>query len=171
MGGCDICGPPPPILTSTDGVNWTAQRGTEAWLNGVAFGGGQFVAVGGTSMEETTGIITTSADGVHWVRHEVLKGANLWDVAYGNGHFVAVGDLGIILESGSIIDLMLSRKPDTGLISLALEGPMAADYTIQASRDLISWQSLTNINTGVTGSGALALPATSERLFYRALSQ
>jgi hypothetical protein len=103
VGGCAICGPPPSILTSTDGMNWSG-TGTQGVLLSVAFGGGQFVAVGGTDLLEWNdrmGIIMTSADGVHWDRHEVLRGTSLWGVAHDEGHFVAVGDFEAILESGT----------------------------------------------------------------------
>ena len=83
----------------------------------------------------------------------------------------ATGDFEAILESGSIIDLSPSRQPSAGRVSLSLEAPMASAYTIQASRDLICWQSFTNINTGQTGKTILSVPANSTQLFYRALSQ
>jgi hypothetical protein len=158
------------ILTSIDGINWSG-TGTQEVLTSVAFGGGRFVAVGspGLQWQDAMGIIMTSADGVHWDRHEVLRGASLWGVVYGNGRFVAVGDFETILESGSIIDLALRRQPNTGLLSLSLDGPMALDCTIQASPDLSSWQSLTNLNTGQTGKTILTVPANSKQFFYRAL--
>jgi hypothetical protein len=38
------------ILTSPDGVTWTRRTsGTGNWLEGVAYGNGLFVAVGGTA--------------------------------------------------------------------------------------------------------------------------
>jgi len=171
VGGCDICGQPP-ILTSTDGVNWTVQQGTEASLSSVAFGGNHFVAVGGWHLDfrDATRIIMTSADGVHWDRQESSSTA-LWSVAYGNGHFVAVGDFETILESGPMIDLSLTAQPTAGLMSLSLQCPMNSAYTVQQSQDLISWQDLTNINTGQPGRAALTLPANSEHVFYRARSK
>jgi hypothetical protein len=173
VGGCEICWPQVPDLTSLDGASWTVEQGTESTLNAVtsvAFGGGRFVAVGGWDLGPNTRIIMTSADGVHWDRLE-SSSSSLWSVAYGNGHFVAVGNFETILESGPIIDLVLSCQRNPGLISLSLEGPTASEYTVQQSRDLVSWQSLTNLNTGQSGKGVLTLPATSGHVFYQALSQ
>jgi hypothetical protein len=50
------------ILTSPDGVNWTARTsGTSNWLLGVVYGNGLFVAVG-----RVLCTILTSPDGVNW---------------------------------------------------------------------------------------------------------
>jgi len=82
------------ILTSPDGVTWTAQTsGTGNRLNGVAYGNGTFVAVG------NFGTILTSPDGASWTQR--TSGTSNWlrGVAHGNGLFVAVGEGGIILTS------------------------------------------------------------------------
>ena len=55
-------------------------------LSAVAYGNGQFVAVG------FGGTIVTSTDGVSWVQRESGTQNYLKGVAYGNGQFVAVGD-------------------------------------------------------------------------------
>lgn len=62
-------------------------------LFGVTYGGGLFVAVGGS------GVILTSATGENWALQNSGTGAVLRDVAYGTGTFVVVGDEGIILAS------------------------------------------------------------------------
>ncbi len=82
------------ILTSPDGVSWTARAsGTDEWLWGVAYGNGRFVAVGGG------GAILTSPDGVTWTQRTSLEKSDLLSVAYGNGLFVVVGSVGTILTS------------------------------------------------------------------------
>jgi hypothetical protein len=82
------------ILTSPDGVNWTARTsGTSNWLEGVAYGNGLFVAVG------QGGTILTSPDGVSWTRQTSGTSNRLEGVAYGNGTFVVTGDDGTILTS------------------------------------------------------------------------
>jgi len=153
------------IITSSDGVNWLP-RGRE-WLVAVAYGNGQFVAVG------DDGIIWTSADAVKWVGRQSVMGfgSPLSGIAYGNGHFVAVGG-GTILKSGNIITLAITPNADSGLLSLSMEGPTGLAYAIQSSTDLISWRNLTNI-TSVQPSIIVfdALPAASDRVFYRAYSQ
>ena len=76
------------------------------------------------------------------------------------------------MESGSIITLSITPRADTGLLTLSLEGPTGLGYAIQTSTDLISWRNVTNI-ISAQGTNVIfdALPAASERLFYRAYSQ
>ena len=164
------------IVTSANGLDWVQrQLETQDYLSGIAYGNGQFVAVGDNML------VLTSTDGVDWVERpdgvdwvERRSGGerSLLGIAYGNGHFVAMGPGGRILESGSIITLAITPKAGTGLFTLSLEGPTGLGYTIQTSTDLISWRNLTNI-TSAQGTNIIldALPAASERLFYRAYSQ
>ena len=82
------------ILTSPDGVNWTAQSsGTSEWLYAVTYGNNTFVAVG------YSGTVLTSPDGVNWTAQSSGAGSVLYAVTYGNGTFVAVGYGGTILTS------------------------------------------------------------------------
>ena len=67
-------------------------------------------------------------------------------ITYGNGQFVVCGSGRMILQSGSIINLSITRSTATGLLSISLEGPTGRDYTIQASTDLISWRDVTKIS-------------------------
>ena len=79
------------IVTSTDGVNWVQpQSGTTDGFVGIAYGNGVFVAVGDLSSHSN--IVATSANGVNWVRRQVVTPADgpLGAIAYGNGQFVAV---------------------------------------------------------------------------------
>ena len=67
-------------------LTWTAQTsGTTATLSGVAYGGGQFVAVG------NGGTILTSPDGVTWTSRTSGDPRNFLSVTHGGGTFVAVG--------------------------------------------------------------------------------
>jgi hypothetical protein len=78
-------GPYGDIITSSDGFHWDVQQletNTSAYFNGIAFGGGRFVAVGGNAT-------ATSTDGTNWVY--TSGGPYLRKVAYGNGKFVGVG--------------------------------------------------------------------------------
>lgn len=75
-------------------VNWApATSGTTQNLWGVAYGGGQFVAVG------EGGTILTSPDGATWTAR--ASGTNVWltSVTYAFAHYVAVGDNGTVLAS------------------------------------------------------------------------
>ncbi len=80
------------ILSSTNGVNWTAHRlRTAVPISGIAFGNGLFVAVG-------DGNVLTSIDGVEWTPRVARVDLLLSSVAFGNGRFVVAG-LDTILTS------------------------------------------------------------------------
>ena len=73
------------ILTSPDGMTWTIRdSGTTADLNGITWGGGQFVAGG-------YGTILTSPDGVTWTERNPGITAFIEGITWGGGQYVAVG--------------------------------------------------------------------------------
>jgi hypothetical protein len=75
------------VITSPDGVTWTARSVPEAnsWY-AVTYGGGQFVAVAGTG----TNRVMTSPDGMTWTARAAAQANTWYGVAYGNGVYVAV---------------------------------------------------------------------------------
>jgi hypothetical protein len=73
------------ILTSADGAEWTLRERPAAPLSSVAYGDGEFVAVGGN------GTILTSTDGLTWQSQISGTNADLVAVAHGAGQFVAAG--------------------------------------------------------------------------------
>jgi len=82
------------ILISSDGTNWTQRTfGLSNRLNGVTYGNGLFVTVGGI------GTNLTSSDGTSWTQKTTGTSKVLHRVTYGNGLFVTVGEEGIILTS------------------------------------------------------------------------
>jgi len=84
-------------MTSTDGVTWTGQKsGTANNLYGIAYGGGQFVAVG-------VNTILTSPDGVTWTARSSATSGDLDGVIYANGQFVIVGNTIAINSTGFIL--------------------------------------------------------------------
>ena len=71
------------IMTSPDGITWTAINNSITPLRGIAYGDGKFVVVGGTGK----GLI--SEDGVSWI--EINLPTATWEaVTFGNGLFTAV---------------------------------------------------------------------------------
>lgn len=74
------------ILTSPDGVSWTARSsGTGHGLNGITYGNGLYVAVG----DDT---VVTSPDSVNWtVSSADVPALGFSQITYGNGIFVLVG--------------------------------------------------------------------------------
>ncbi|MBI4595493.1 MAG: hypothetical protein HY730_03840, partial [Candidatus Tectomicrobia bacterium] len=82
------------IITSSDGITWTAgSSGTSNGLRGITYGKGTFVAVG------DRGATLTSADGITWTARASGTLNWLYGITYGNGTFVAVGEGGAILTS------------------------------------------------------------------------
>jgi len=90
------------ILTSSDGILWTARTsGTTKLLRGVIFAGGQFVAVG------NEGTVLTSPDGIAWTaRFSGPPGGSgtnltqdLYGVAYSGSLCLVSGSLGTIITS------------------------------------------------------------------------
>ena len=75
------------VMTSPDGVNWTAQVAAEQnFWGSVTFGNGLFVAVAG----DGTNRVMTSPDGINWTAQTAAE-ENPWvSVTFGNGLFVAV---------------------------------------------------------------------------------
>jgi len=147
----------PTILTSAGGANWLQRQGPTNLAGdlsqlSIAYGNGQFVAAGWGHKERAL-VIISSADGVNWVQRLVgpyyeTLGADKYSIAYGNGRFVVVAYTG----------------NDTGATS--------EDGAIQKSADLISWQIVTNISSGPTGTVTLErMPAIADQEFYRAYSE
>jgi hypothetical protein len=83
------------VVTSPDGTHWTQSNVASYALHGVAYGNGNFVAVG------DFGTIDTSPAGASgtWVARGASTMAALLGITYGNG-FVAVGANGTVLSSG-----------------------------------------------------------------------
>jgi len=75
------------IVTSEDGVTWTAQAAVSGMLNSITYGNGTYVAVGATD-HGYVGTIASSQNTTNWVTSgggtQPLQG-----VAYGDGLFVA----------------------------------------------------------------------------------
>src|SRR5208283_3427962 len=67
------------IATSTDGSNWTPQAGTATELNGVAWYGGTYVAVG--NVETTDGAVYTSPLATRWTPVDPGVAENLLAIA------------------------------------------------------------------------------------------
>ncbi|MEZ4195132.1 MAG: hypothetical protein R3B53_01910 [Candidatus Paceibacterota bacterium] len=86
------------VVTSPDGINWTALRSAPDLIwNTVTYGNGLFVAVAGSSGD----YVMTSPDGITWTGRSAAGNNDYWrEVTYGNGLFVAV-----VSNDGMIITL------------------------------------------------------------------
>jgi hypothetical protein len=99
IGGNDIDGI---IGVSTDGINWTTQRITQAaYLQGVAYGNGLWVAVGfGYSGTSSFSCTVTSTDGINWTTQSFSSMGRR--IAYGNNLWITVRSMnGYILKSAN----------------------------------------------------------------------
>ncbi len=82
------------IVTSSDGIQWAETTTRCFTLHGIAYGGGQFVAV------PDYGSGATSKDGKNWTCGSAIESSqSLYRVAYGLGRYVAVGNRGALFTS------------------------------------------------------------------------
>ncbi|GAB3776813.1 hypothetical protein GCM10028818_22850 [Spirosoma horti] len=124
------------ILTSPDGITWTAQNaGTTAFLNDISYGAGQWIVV---SSEGTL----TSPDGIIWTARgtpavSIVYGNGKWASAYGS-RFQTSTD-GITWESNSISNANYIKVRYGGgrWVMLSTFGPY---ITASTSPDGINWQ-------------------------------
>ncbi|MBC2606215.1 beta strand repeat-containing protein [Pelagicoccus albus] len=92
-GSFSMVGPNSYSSNSSDGVTWNeVSEGDYNYFNSVAYGNGQFVAVG------INGSVGTSATGASYASSAYLQ-VSLNGVAFGNGIFVSVGERGFITSS------------------------------------------------------------------------
>jgi len=123
-------------INSVDGYNWALSGSTGYSLNDVAFGNGQFVAVG-----YLQGWILTSPDGVTWTSHYAgILG--LEAIAFGNGQFVGVG-FGVFWTSTDGTNWTMPASPTKArLTTVAFGGGqfVAAGFgAIVSSADGVNW--------------------------------
>jgi hypothetical protein len=71
-------------FTSSDGLTWIEHPTNSRWWKSVAYGNGQFVAVGDYTVD-------TSPDGIAWIRRVPFAYVQFYGIAFGNGVFVAMG--------------------------------------------------------------------------------
>ena len=131
------------VMTSVDGVSWTAQSAAAGSWVSVTYGNGTFVAVATDGANR----VMTSPDGVTWTA-QIAAVANSWmSVTYGNGTFVAVAISG----------------PQS---SRVMTSPDGVSWTAQAAAELNYWWSVTYGNgkfvaVAISGSGSSNLVMTS----------
>lgn len=113
------------ILTSTDGINWTAASPgslTNAILSHVHYGNGQFVASG------SGGTVLTSLDGQNWRARPSTSISSLQTGLYADGVHVLAGNFGTVLNSGT-----LSPKLDQ-----TISFPVISDVAVTSNLESIT---------------------------------
>jgi len=79
------------VMTSPDGINWTARTTpSNAWYS-ITFGNGTFVAVAQSGVGNR---VMTSTDGITWTSQTSAADSGWNSVSYGGGLFVAVANNG-----------------------------------------------------------------------------
>ena len=143
------------IMTSPDGVNWTARNITNTPLNGAAYGevdgSGVYVAVG------AGGKIFSSSDGITWTSRTSPVANNFNGVTFGNGLFVAVASSGtnnrVVTSPDGITWTFRSTPVNNSWMSVTFGNNLfvAAANTgtgdrIMTSPDGINWTARNSIN-------------------------
>ena len=108
------------VMTSTDGINWTARTtGGNSWQS-VTYGNGMFVAVASSGTDR----VMTSTDGITWTTRPGAPGNQWVAVTYGNGLFVAVA----VTDTGN---------------NRVMTSPDGINWTARTSAANNSWASVT----------------------------
>ena len=132
------------VMTSPDGITWTARSVTAGSWNSVAFGRGLFVIVGDSVLNS----VFTSPDGITWTERALTTSNNWNGVAYGNGRFVAVASSGtdrVMYSIDGINWTQLTPPEDSAWLDIAygngLFVAVASSGTnqIMTSPDGINW--------------------------------
>ncbi|MCC6231289.1 MAG: hypothetical protein IT580_01515 [Verrucomicrobiales bacterium] len=127
---------------SDDGKSWTP-GGTipGAILRNVAAGDGRFVAVGQLG---PSGIVASSANGMHWNVEAHQEGGALHHIVFGNERFVAAGDHGARLTSAHGGPWVSSGNPWTFAVNGLAYGNgrfvAVVDFSVYFSLDGLEWR-------------------------------
>jgi hypothetical protein len=158
------------IWTSKDGLEWekTAEvlAGTATSFKSIAYGGGQFLAVGDIIDIDGKRQSYRSSDGQNWTDQPDpgMKG-----IGFGTGKFVGVGG-NLVFSSGAIGKLGASVSP-SGQFKGTITGVTGQTYAIQASTDFQTWNVVTNVAISNGVAQFHESPTTSRRFYKAVLSQ
>jgi hypothetical protein len=135
----------------------------------VAYGNGLFVAVG------DSGVVVTSPDGMNWSGPIFTTDQNFYGVTAGNGGFLAVTDGGAVMQSDeSVVPPMLGPiiLQAGGASQVTVSAVAGQAYLIQASSDLMSWVTITNVTLNNKTGQFIDFSSTNyPQRFYRAVGQ
>jgi hypothetical protein len=168
------------INYSSDGTSWSnAANANTAFgtsnINDVAYGGGRYVAVGGSKALATVqeGKIAYSTDGTYWtaVTNSTFGTSTIYGITYGAGKFVAVGGGGKMAYSNNgttwtaVTDSKFSTNTINGITYggpsgkekfIAVGGSLSS-LTIAYSTDGITWTKVSQyLSGGVIGLNRVA---------------
>jgi hypothetical protein len=136
------------ILTSPDAMTWTqrpAPASLPAWsdFEGVTFGNGRFVIVGGYFDNNASSFILTSTNGIHWDYLWYDWGVRLRGVGFVNGRFIGVGNDGLVVRSTDAFNWTATWLPTTNLRYVTHGAGrylvVGNDNRVFSSADTFSW--------------------------------
>ncbi|MEY3240756.1 MAG: hypothetical protein RIR11_2194, partial [Bacteroidota bacterium] len=146
------------LLKSTDGINWTIQDISSVWggtsaINGIVYGGNQWVIVG------SGGRIATSPNGNTWTLQSSPTGLSLQAIAYDFGRYVAVGPNNLAVWSTNGINWTAATIGVASTFNDIAYGngrfyAVGANGAIVSSPDGVTWTvNNSNAGTGTTFRG------------------
>ncbi|MFM9080188.1 MAG: hypothetical protein ACKOTE_08670, partial [Opitutaceae bacterium] len=149
------------VYTGNSATAWRrASKGTNESLQGVAYGGGNFVAVGASSdpvSRATLVPIQVSTDGLTWRRANPHPGFSaLSAVTYGQSRFVAVGANSAVFTSSDGLTWTKGTVNATAALACVAAGPSlfvaGSGSAIYSSPDGLTWtQRITSLPWAVRG--------------------
>lgn len=110
------------VMTSVDGLTWTARTAEERGWVSVAYGSNRWVAVANRPFTPPNDLAMTSTDGTTWTQLTDIPGVGVWEgVAFGNSLWVAVAnnDPNNLMTSSNGTDWTLRAQAGFRLLSVA----------------------------------------------------
>ena len=149
------------INYSSDGTSWNnvtnTTFGTDSTINDVAYGGGRYVAVGGSDVlaDVQEGKIAYSTNGTSWtaVTNSTFGTSTIYGITYGAGKFVAVGAGGKMAYStnGTSWTAVTDSKFSTDTIyGITYGGPSGKEKFIAVGNSGFSSHQIAYSTDGVT---------------------
>jgi hypothetical protein len=159
------------ISTSKDGLGWEKTADVKAFRSGntftsIAFGGGQFLAVGDIRNDQFTRVSYRSSDGRKWIDQ---PDPGMKRIGFGNGKFVGLA--GSLTFSSEAIGKLGASVSPSGHVEGTITGVTGQTYTIHASTNLANWSVLTNVAISNGVAQFNESPVTSSSFYNAILSQ
>lgn len=173
-------GSQPAVLTSPDGVRWTAEQARppleDSSFTRVHYANGAFVTLDGGSLYHDGTYrygIWTSSTGAEWTQRRNFRSLAFSGLTFGNGTFLAVGWTGAILQSGSFAPaaLRIELTFDRAALNISLGGEVGREYRLQTAENSGTWVDLLQIDlTQPTTNVLVPLNRESTLGLFRAVS-
>ncbi len=156
------------VLTSPDGRTWTRHSNVSpSGLYQVVFESGFFLS------ENGSGNVYSSSDGITWTTN-LTSLSYIESLAVGEGVFLAYGADASgqgLFQSDPIERLGQPVRQPNGKLQWTVTGARHLNYEVEASEDLLTWQSLTNVTDSIPVQPFTDPDANGhQRRFYRVVT-